>query len=352
MLKHGIDTLKIEIDTPFINGFNSDNSSWSDIKFSEKTGNTFYSRFPKDKGLPCGIGYIGVEVDRKGKPKKAVVDLSAKILKSDYFRGITGNTVLRVLDIINSAGLVNIVTDPDKLNVCYCDVTRNLEVNEVGNLSEYFSSLMLGQLNPRWRCEHYPVRGAIKTGVVFNKRVSPGSRYNDRLIIYDKQKDMSLAKNKEIMKYLKLSDIEGIVRIEKNCKNFMQIKKAFGLPDNIRPVLGQVLSSDSNCLLEYFNDIYSGYSENVAVCGFTGDDKFKPDNQKIIAKVEIIKSYSGDMDLLLNDLRSSYTREGKSYQAFDKMRKQYYQARQVYLSDNAGQVNRHIQEIKSLLAVA
>lgn len=177
-----------------------------------------------------------------------IVEISGKILLSDYFRLLSESTIIQALNNINKTGIV--LLDPKLLKVATVlstDITRDLKVSR--DLSDYVRDLSIYSALSNYRLKSY------KSGI----EVYSEARSNkERIILYSKFDELKSGKevNKELQKYLSVESFKDILRIEANLGTFKLIRKYFNILKPGPIPLQTILKSDANPLLKYFNNMF------------------------------------------------------------------------------------------------
>jgi hypothetical protein len=263
--------------------------------------------------LPVGIG--GILVDLQNQTLK--IDVSAKSLKDNYLEGITENTFDRVINTVNSSGIIEICE-----NSCFeygiflkCDTTNNIDMfgydpDLVTNWKMIYPHLMNSVNNPLFKAT--PYNQTTNKGISFN---GDQKTEKNRLIAYCKYVELQTAKNKEFIRSLKnpiamLNNTKNILRIEQNHTSFKSIRERMKIGSN---KIETVLLEGQNPNLWMIDKITQPHKENQLVLLL---DTYKPEFyslgdivrmegvKNIIRKANycpktlknIVKSYKGSFD--------------------------------------------------------
>ena len=159
---------------------------------------------------PC-LGLSKIEL--LPETNTGVVQCSSKILKEDYLRGINENTIGR----LHSSLVPYFSVKEDELNKAWllrADITKNLYFESREEKELAIRSLCLGMSNTKFKVDDYDVDGKVFIG--------RQKSYKNRQIYYNKEKELRMARNKEIVKHLngKWEDISKILRVEQNVVSF------------------------------------------------------------------------------------------------------------------------------------
>jgi len=209
---------------------------------------------------PQAVGLKSIEIGQD----ETTIELSAKVLKGDYYDLITARNIERAIAEVNGAGLIELDSNRflDTAEVLRCDTTGNLHVS--GDVSDYLASLKVyGRLHPKYEVKPYNT-----TGVVFRRNVSS---YKERLIFYDKFTEIMRDKQRDVL----LPDrFQNVLRVEGGHTDFKRIRERFKVSE--RRLLVEVLQSQQNVNLQLFRRIVDS-----------------PDVQQARAKFDALRSYGG-----------------------------------------------------------
>ena len=93
------------------------------------------------------------------------LEMSAKILKENYFSLINLNTIENALQNVNASGLIqiNVPESIENAQVLRCDVTTDLHIEDI---PKHLRSLAAYGMNKKYECKVYP------SSVVFDRKVT------------------------------------------------------------------------------------------------------------------------------------------------------------------------------------
>lgn len=188
--------------------------------------------------------------------KEVVVEFTGKVLGVDYPKLISSDTIRQCFNAINSMGMVTLdieaMMDAD---VVKCDVTKDIRVNDVPNLTNYVRQHISSY-------QRYICRKLRNNNLVVEKNVTT-KKTKKRMTIYDKGKEMQLAKNQRFVEEYGLAGVfDGICRFELNLNSKNQIRKALGISNT---KLQSVLTSDSNPILDFLDMVIDNTSTSLAL---------------------------------------------------------------------------------------
>jgi len=351
-----LDSIKISFEQDLLEDFNKD--CFEHSKKWTTSGTVKFNQYALEKTYKP-IGVKSLIVTNYGNSTKCIMELSAKVLKEDYFNGLDKNTIEQAIENINKTLAYKVKCRPEEMQVFHCDTSENLEVSE--NINNYIYDLFGLNPNSYFKQESYPARTKIKTGIEYIHRVQPKSKSKHRMILYDKQRDLIRSVNKKLLSYLDLNKFENVLRAERNLKNFEQMKQALGFKfdkqseyllskktDKNKPIkkgkitLADFFQSKERPILKLYNKIlgigFSGIYQGIF------NDMHIKEQEKIRGIWGVIVACNKDMRIINDLLKISFSRSN-----YNKKKKKY---REVYLMMKAeqGEFNpARIEEIRDLL---
>ena len=191
--------------------------------------------------------------------QELVIEFTGKILKEGYPQLINRNNIVQCLEAINRMGICRIDTEAILAHgeVCKCDVTKDISSTQ---MQEIIAQLKQSLTNyDKWTCAKYQGNGLV----IYNTVKT--DRYKKRLSIYDKQKELNKACNREFLNAISnrqqlLDYFQDKIRFELNIDTKAQIRLLLGVMDNR---LHSVLSSNANPILTVFDEAIR-QNENTA----------------------------------------------------------------------------------------
>lgn len=335
-----IDSMKCEFPRSALRSFNSgyfttntktDNSSYLDLK--EVLNGKLLTN-----AQHCGLKSITIT------DESVVLEISAKILESDYCYLLNEYTIRTAIENLNRRDIVDIDIKKfvEETQVYRCDVTNDLPVNS--EIRDIISTLKtFGALNDRWDCRKYQ-----NNGVVFTKR---GITVKDRFTAYDKQTEM--LRDKKYRDFLGAGNFDGMLRIESNLKGFRAMRDAFKIdsrylmdilscrePVNLLTFQSIVRPEEVEKMKRKFNELADGFTSLAQA-------------EKHHGMNSIIKTLNYDIDLILEYVGQFYS----SGSNISRIKRRYReQAELLRITEQTEPENRfndeHITEIENLLRVA
>ena len=191
--------------------------------------------------------------------QELVLEFTGKILMDDYPQLINRNNIVQCLETINGMGICRIDTEAILAHgeICKCDVTKDIPSTQ---MQEIIAQLKQSLTNyDKWTCAKYQGNGLV----IYNTVKT--DRYKKRLSIYDKQKELNKACNREFLNTISnkqqlLDYFRDKIRFELNIDTKAQIRLLLGVMDNR---LHSVLSSNANPILTVFDEAIR-QNENTA----------------------------------------------------------------------------------------
>lgn len=270
------------------------------------------------------------------------LEMSAKILKENYFSLININTIENALQNVNASGLVqlDIPSSVENAQVLRCDVTTDLHIQDI---PKHLRSLAAYGMNKKYECKVYP------SSVVFNRNVTtPALR--EYQTFYCKVTDMR-KKDRELLKYVSIKDAKNVLRCESRYANFQQIRNAIEGTDLS---LLSVLQSEAKPNLKIFNRItqeidetdYYNIQNFQTLIDMKASFKHK-DIAREISFASILKMCNYDIGLVKIYLSTNSTANNSRLLKQFKLR---LKAKNEF--DSGKTIETDIQEIRSLLNAA
>ena len=181
-----------------------------------KDGEILYYKYKQDTPF-C----LMIQVDFSNQ--ELVIEFTGKILKEDYPQLINRNNIVKCFETINGIGICKI--DHDAIlahgEVYKCDVTKDISSTQMqGIISQMKQNL--SNYN-KWTCAKYQGNGLV----IYNTVKT--DRYKKRLSIYDKQKELNKAFNREFLNTITnrqelLDYFQDKIRFELNIDTKAQIR--------------------------------------------------------------------------------------------------------------------------------
>ena len=177
---------------------------------------------------------------------EAIIEFTGKILGNRYPELISVETINDCFQRINEMGICSIDIDAMmEADVVSCDVTQDIL------LPNYMETMKMINGNIK-NYQAYTCK-FLRTGSLSIEKNVVTSKYKKRISIYNKEKEMGIAKNRKFVSDNDLSGkFEDKCRFEINLKSMEQIRDALHIKDT---KLSSVLSSTANPIMDFVDEI-------------------------------------------------------------------------------------------------
>ena len=186
-------------------------------------------------------------IKKNYRRRESVIEFTGKILESDYHRLIRLDNIHRCFDNIHKLGICKI-SHYLSADVVLCDVTNDYHVFSIKDLTDFIA----GNLSSYRKYKTTPYRNGNFT----IETTANSKQYKRRLTIYDKGKEMYMAKNKEFLSAY-YDDVNPFVkkgRFELNLKSKHQIRSSLHIKDT--KLLTVLLSAQSvNPIFDFLSEV-------------------------------------------------------------------------------------------------
>jgi hypothetical protein len=177
-----------------------------------------------------------------------VIEFTSKILKDNFIHLINRNNIHECLNNINQLNIckLDINSIVNNSEIVKCDPAKDIDFQDIKALKNYTNSNLVNY--SKWKNEPYQNGFAIR-------KVAGTARCKERIVVYNKEKELQGANNKSFLDSLSnkdkvLSYYKGKLRIERNINTKKQIRESLNISDNR---LMNVLNSDTNPILTELN---------------------------------------------------------------------------------------------------
>ena len=240
-----LDSVKIKFSTECVNDF----SSQFIHKPSYQNNVLIKDEYQSKNQIISGLNLITIDKIHE----TTTLELSAKILKSNYIKGLNINTIDEAISNINKTGIIDINTYKllDNAEVLRCDVTDNIKPITTGNL--FYNTLSSLPIPRKYETSLFNTKTNL--GVVWKGNQKS---FKERQIFYDKCKQLATDKLIKGKPYLNkiYNDFKDVVRVETNLTSFKTINQYLGGRQ-----LSQVLSSANKVNYNIFSKITKSITE-------------------------------------------------------------------------------------------
>jgi len=221
-----------------------------------------------------------LSIEKKNLKNELVIEFTGKILEERYPELISSNTIEQCLDKINELGICKLKVNSilEDATVLRCDVTCDVTYDDLRGLT---AGIRVGlKNNLKFSCRR------DDDNLIITNNVSTPNR-KIRLVIYDKEKEMNLAKNAGYRTMRGCDNFKGKIRFELNLTSVAQIRKRLKIKDT---ALISVLNSSATPIIDFLNEIIVDRTEGLTIKNVRQYEHWllleKCD--KDLAKVEII----------------------------------------------------------------
>ncbi len=208
----------------------------------------FMSRFKDDVQVSMKFKMkqpflLGIDVNFE--KDELIIEFTGKILGEKYPELISLNTIRGCFQRINALGFCEI--DTEKMmsaEVMLCDVTKDVSIPDVPSLNKFIQGHIRNYQS--YVCDWRQGNLIISKGVKNN-------RYQRRLTIYDKQKEMNMKQGQRYMdNYGIEGKYDGICRFELNLVSQEAIRNALEISGT---TLLEVLQAEHNPIEGFLNNV-------------------------------------------------------------------------------------------------
>lgn len=189
-------------------------------------------------------------------PRKSelVIDFTGKMLKDDYLRLVSRETIRQCFDHICAMNICDLDIDAilDNSEVCLCDVTQDFVCNHpMADIKRHIKASIKNY-------DKWLVKNCRNNGLEIYNSVTTPRRFK-RFIIYDKAKEMKRAENRGFLACVDnpsalLHQFDNKVRLELNLRSKEQIRNYLHIPNN---QLQAVLNTTATPILAIYDEAIS-----------------------------------------------------------------------------------------------
>jgi hypothetical protein len=195
------------------------------------------------------LGLKYVKVDRL--KRRVEIEISAKILKENYLKKISVDTIEQVFREIEKYGVLKFLDVNEAIeNACLFrgDFAKDLKLSENPNLYVFELKRAVNKMSKRkWNIEE----GKGNTSVVFKEKKKTNRL---RTIFYNKEVEM--LRGEEFKRLgIEIEAFKNVLRYEINARSFENIRKLTGIQKKGEVKLLDVLNSESNPWLTVFRSL-------------------------------------------------------------------------------------------------
>ena len=222
---------------------------------------------------------------------EVVIEFCGKILGKDYPKLISKDTIRQCFETINALGFVEVDIDAMMdAEVVKCDVTKDIPVEDVKQVTDYISSHIKNY-------QQFKCRKMRNGNVVVEKNVV-SRKIKKRMTIYDKGNEMNRSANRPFVeKYGLEGAFSGMCRFELNLDSKEQIRKSLRIADTR---LVTVLSADADPIADYLDEVVEP------------QDAITMSDKKSYITMLVLKDCDYDLEKVEAKIRAFYKSKGTS----------------------------------------
>lgn len=190
---------------------------------------------------------LNIKIDYE--KSEAVIEFTGKILGKRYNELIRLTNIKHCIDNINNLGIIKI--DRDEIShamVVKCDFTIDVKVNDIPALTSYIQNSIKNY-------DSYSLKPKRNGNLELSKNVDT-DKCKRRLTIYDKEREMTMARNKQFLQlyFNGQNPFIGVCRFEMNLSSMDAIRKVLNIE---QPSIWNVLLSArvQNPIRDFLDDI-------------------------------------------------------------------------------------------------
>ncbi len=317
-----LDSFKIKLPMEQINKIDLSNHKAKRIPISE----TFEGKekIIQDKMIVSNLDYGFNKIIIDNLQNEIIIEGSAKILKSNYYDGISSNSFEQLHNELTRHKIIDISHDNLlEAQILTCDCTVNLEVTDIKQSVR--ATVEHGSINSNYTLKNFSKGSNL--GFVATRNVKS---YKERLTGYSKLMEVLNTESRfakdcpEAMKRFRLNTL----RLESNFASFRNVREHFKVTSNS---LGAILNSQENVnfkmydrlihpgkQLEFFNDAYDNLGlpnllKEIGIKSFF--DQFNNDLNaaKQFVKIRFKRSTHSYYYKILNEIYAKLTKDQRHF---------------------------------------
>lgn len=163
-------------------------------------------------------------------PDFAIITLSSKILKENYLEGINRNNIIQVFEELEKYISINY----KNIIVLRADIIKNIQIPQEEK-ADFINSLRSLQKIGKYKIFEFYENESI----VFQKDLKT---VKDRITVYDKKAELEAKEKDDTGLFLKIKDIENIIRVELNIVEQKRIKALFKCENTLQNILNSKIN--------------------------------------------------------------------------------------------------------------
>lgn len=217
----------------------------------------------------------------------AFIQISSKILRENYLEGITKDNISDVFLELEKYIKIN----PDNIKVIRADIIKNIKLKE-DEKADFINSLKSLQRVGKYKIFEFYQNQSI----VFQKDLKT---VKDRITIYDKKAELEAKEKADTGLFLKIKDIENIIRVELNIMEQKRIKALFKCENTLK----NILNSKINPLVNLWKKNFLR-DENIKTI-YSDDEIF------INHYIYLLENSKMNVELIKENIKNTYSRRTK-----------------------------------------
>ena len=245
--------------------------------------------------LPKGINHL------VATEHGLTIELSAKVLRENYFEGININTIEQVWDTLRKIDQLTLDTGSmEQTSILRCDSTHTLPIEDTQSISSILTALSLAPTNFKYSTKDYKGESLIF--------INKGTSKRERLILYDKLNELRKDSDTKFVSevFTKVASNSGYLRVETNISSFADIRELFKVAST--PYSGikllDALESKENPTLKVYDKILSAnkFIENTQLNFFFDENEIQffkslsPSRfEKQVGRATLLNNFSFDL---------------------------------------------------------
>jgi len=218
---------------------------------------------------------------------KYIFEISAKILKEDYYLNINKNNIKKVYNALSGVNLVNIKYNHllEDSEIYRIDLCNNFKMQKP--VSNYIKALFFHPVNNSFSSSLYSNKSIVFSNYLKNKK------NKQRFIFYDKYYEMK--KNLKQFKYVDISGFRNVLRYEVNFINKKIMRNYFKFPPETTFSLSEFLECKENVYSNVF-ELFTNPEEATFSPDFLLSSELKLyEIEKLFGRLFIIKEFNFDI---------------------------------------------------------
>jgi len=217
----------------------------------------------------------------------AIIQISSKILRENYLTGITKDNITDVFLELEKYIKISF----DNIKVIRADIIKNIKLKE-DEKADFINSLKSLQKIGKYKIFEFYENQSI----IFQKDLKT---VKDRIAIYDKKAELEAKEKDDAGLFLKIKDIENIIRVELNIIEQKRIRALFKCENTLENVLNSKINPLANLWQKNFLR-----NENIKTI-YSDDEIF------INHYIYLLENSRMNVELIMENIKNTYSRRTK-----------------------------------------